>query len=87
MLISAKVESVDYFIQQIVVEHLCAGPVGLRVRTANKTDTHVCPHGGYLLEMGDSVTMVLILERKIVLERKRTIGEGKETSIAVCNFK
>lgn len=54
LMISDRVEFIDLFIQQIVVEQLCVQPsVGLRGRTANEIDTNLSiSHGDYLMREG-----------------------------------
>lgn len=60
--------------------------VGLRDRRANKRDKNLFPHGDYLLPMGKRVKMVLMLAEKNSGKEENTVGKGRETSIAVCNF-
>ena len=66
---------------------MCQALLALEIEELNKVDKNVCPRGDYLLEVGDSVKVLLMLTGKNRVGRKKnTVGKGRETSTTVCSL-
>lgn len=67
---------------------MCQALLALEIEELNKVDKNVCPRGDYLLGVGASVKMLLMLTGKNRVGRKKnTVGKARETSTTVCSFK